>query len=253
MFPYTVEYFIYRVIFFDVERERQREAAAFFSALLNAPSIDQLTESEWRVRAQELRSLLQSVVQVRQLSPEPADQTWNYLLQETRSLAKKIILRLLEGRPASVDRQHLPRLTFRLHGRSVEEVSEVSTTEDGLYALLLRIIRQDPFPFGQCPICRTVFVQLGKGKPRRYCTESCRTKGVPSAVKKTEYMRGYRQKHREREIEKVKRTIRAFPNGIEEQLAQLEKTFPRKSRRQRLYLLKQAQRKRKEATHGRVS
>jgi len=100
------------------------------------------------------------------------------------------------------------------------------------------LIRERPFPFGMCAVCSTVFVQPHRGKRRRYCSGSCKAKGIPSATKRTEYAREYRHRKREAEILRTRRVLRAWPK--QEQFAELRKQFPTKPHRELLYLLRRA-------------
>ena len=106
-------------------------------------------------------------------------------------------------------------------------------------SLILPLFETRPFPFGKCAVCGQVFVQARRGKPRRYCSSSCRAKGMPSAAKRTEYMRTQRQRQRKRDLDKAQRIIRKA-SSEQKQLELLGKEFPQKSRRQLLHLLKRA-------------
>lgn len=233
----------------NLEEPPIRQAADFFARLASAGSIGQLNPEQRRSFAEELRRILQPIVPADRLPSLDAKATWRYSLQIARELARQRILDLLAGQPAVVNRDYLPRVVFRLQGRRVQEAVDKPTTVDGLYSVFLAVLRHDPFLFGQCAVCGTVFVLPKKGKPKRYCSASCKAKGVPSAAKRTEYARAQRHKRRRAEIRTTRRILRAWPR--EEQWEMLQKAFPRKSRRQLLFLLRQAkqepQRKRKEA------
>jgi len=106
-------------------------------------------------------------------------------------------------------------------------------------------LRLRPFPFGLCPVCHKVFVQPSRGKPRRFCSDACKQKGIPSAAKRPRYALAWRHRVREREVANTRRILAAWP---EERLRwqRLRRAFPKKSRRQLLYLVKQANQARKE-------
>ena len=170
-------------------------------------------------------------------------------LEEIRRQAQPVLDFLEKGYVAITP--HL-RVSFSQTPQGIKE--EIVPAEGSAWFfmdLILPLFRTCPFPFGKCAVCGQVFVQLHRGKPRRYCSPSCRAKGMPSATKRTEYMRTQRHKKRKREIESTKQILRTVPRDVEKQLRALEPEFPEKSRRQRLHLIKRAQRKRKEVSHGR--
>ncbi|MGH9428027.1 MAG: Scr1 family TA system antitoxin-like transcriptional regulator [Terriglobia bacterium] len=93
-------------------------------------------------------------------------------------------------------------------------------------------------------------MQPGRGKPRRYCSASCKAKGVPSAARRKEYKLRWQRKKRAEEVRRAQQAMRKTLDE-HELMAALGKEFPKKSRRQLFHLLKRAQRKRKEVSHGR--
>lgn len=227
-----------------INTETLNRAAAFFAGLVSERSVDQLSTERKQALTQELRFILSAFVPAAQLSPPDATNTWSYLLQQMRSLSQNVIVKLVEEGKATIGRENLPRVVYRLENRAVREEPKGPTEEDGLLLLFHTCIRQTPFPFGQCAVCRKVFVLPKKGKPKRYCSPSCKAKGVPSAAKRTEYTRMQRHKRRHEEILTTRRILRVWPK--DEQWEMLQKAFPRKSRRQLLFLLRQAQQKQKE-------
>src|SRR5262245_22048907 len=98
----------------NLEEATVRQAAYFFARLASAGSIDQLTPEQWQSFAEELRRILQPIVPADRLPSLHAEDTWRYSLQRARELARQRILALLAGQPAVVDREHLPRVVFRL-------------------------------------------------------------------------------------------------------------------------------------------
>lgn len=110
---------------------------------------------------------------------------------------------------------------------------------------LQQLLRRRPFPFGVCEVCKRVFTQLERGQPRKYCSQTCAAKGIPSRKNRTTYIRDYRHRNREREIEKTARILRRWPDE-KQYLPRLQKEFPKKSRRQLLYLVKCASQQAKE-------
>lgn len=261
-------------------KNRQR-TAAFFATLANIPDLAQLSIPERKALVSELARLQpRHVAEARAWAQEPtplsssrrvgvslgfgdshapiASEPFQFppkekeeialsnLLEITHNVARQTIRDLLAGRPA-----RLPdpgAWIGQLQGRKVREHYEPRDSNEQLYPALLDILRQTPFPFGRCVVCCTVFLQPeGRGKPRRYCTDSCRAKGVPSAKKKTGYMRQHRQNLRERERlyaqrvvhkEKEKEKEKQRPLTLQERLRLWADEFPRKSTRQLLSLLK---------------
>lgn len=62
---------------------------------------------------------------------------------------------------------------------------------------LVQTLRQSPFPFRLCPVCKTVFVRV---KRQKFCLPTCATKGLPEENKKQrrEYMKRYMARKRAR-------------------------------------------------------
>ena len=205
-----------------------------------------LTENLQREREESLSSLHDGAG--RQIGERRDSQAF---LEEIRKQAQPV-LDFLEKGYVSIT-PHL-QVSFSQTPQGIEEKIAPAEASAWVFTnLILPLFRTRPFPFGQCAVCGQMFVQLHRGKPRRYCSPSCRAKGMPSAAKRTEYMRTQRHKKRKREIERTQQILRTVPRDAEKQLRALEQVFPLKSRRQRLYLIKCAQRKRKEVSHGRIS
>jgi hypothetical protein len=112
------------------------------------------------------------------------------------------------------------------------------------YYVWIASVRKQRCPFGRCPMCEVVFVQPDRGRLRRYCSERCKAKGIPSAAKRTEYVKQRRQRRRKEDIDTTRRVLRAWMKA--EHYARLQKEFPRKSRRELLYLMKRARERGKE-------
>jgi hypothetical protein len=108
---------------------------------------------------------------------------------------------------------------------------------------LLPLLRHRPFPFARCPVCKQVFTHAGRGKPRKYCSESCKAKGIPSAAKRTEYQSMRRQRRRDEQLKLARRALRQA-RSQQEQIESLSKTFPQKSRRALVQLLNKARQRR---------
>ena len=143
------------------------------------------------------------------------------------------------GQPSSAyleaDRRTLVEEPF------LSDTDIVLKPDEFLIARFYQLLRSSPFPFGQCRFCPKVFLQSRKGKPRKYCSATCKQKGIPSAATRTADIRERRREHRRREIEQTRQILQRWP---EERgyWPRLQKEFPRKSRRELLYLSKQAKR-----------
>jgi hypothetical protein len=77
------------------------------------------------------------------------------------------------------------------------ERHERAGAEEKLLWDLGEVLKQKPFPFRQCPICRSVFVPV---KRQIYCSPACTYKGTELARKgsRKEYMRKFMKKRREK-------------------------------------------------------
>lgn len=158
------------------------------------------------------------------------------LVYAERTSSRDLILRLVHD-----GKYRLGRGTVFLQrkGRVVERDLRLRRTHRTLIVgKLEELARQQPFPFGQCRVCDRIFVQARRGKERRYCSDRCKARGVPSAPKRTEYTRIHRQRKRAKEVAEACHVI--GPVRRDAQYARLERRFPKKSRPALLYLLKRA-------------
>jgi hypothetical protein len=237
-----------------------QQAAEFFARLANAP--------DWEAVPVFLRNEAEETAQQAALLPafkqvlvsqylQAADQLQeqygvhdSYLsaaLVPLRARVRQTIVSLLSGETVTFSGY---TLAGRLHGGVLRETLVPLGTEVlGAFNVRLRaetvlhqLLRLRPFPFGLCPVCHRVFVQPDRGKPRRFCSDVCKQKGIPSAVKRSGYALAWRHRVRDREVANARRILGTWP---EERLRwlRLRRAFPRKSRRQLLYLIKQAQSK----------
>lgn len=92
-----------------------------------------------------------------------------------------------------------------------------------------------------CPVCGTVFMRQRLGKPRKFCSVSCRAKGIPSAKKRAEYTRNQRRKAKERESS-IAREILDKTHSAIDRINLLRQAFPRKSLQQCRNVLKRVER-----------
>src|SRR5262245_12918280 len=243
-----------------------QQAAEFFAGLANAPdwsaalaaqSTTEAQEAAWKAGEQDRVALLPTfrrVIAVPLPSGVPFEDPYGIqdsaLLQALfmlQSRVRQTIVGLLTGQTVTFSDY---TLTGRLDGGvfvesfvpQEEEESDTFNAEVRTEAKLHQLLRLQPFPFGLCPVCHKVFVQPGRGKPRRFCSDACKQKGIPSAAKRSGYALAWRHRVRDREVANARLILRAWPEERQRWL-QLRRAFPRKSRRQLLYLIKQAQSK----------
>src|SRR5262249_12726640 len=72
--------------------------------------------------------------------------------------------------------------------------------------------------------------------PENGDSQRCKAKGVPSAANHNEYARRSRERQRGAEIAKAREILANSPRS--ERMTRLQQAFPRKLRRQHLYLLR---------------
>jgi hypothetical protein len=168
------------------------------------------------------------------------------------------ILELLGGKKALwSDWAFETQVILMLQGGKLLESGEVRQTRQHqefstrlaarLLVELLRFLHRKPFPLRRCRICKKVMVQAVRGKPKQYCSEVCRSKGIPFAAKRTEHVRERRREKRQEEIENVRRILQAWPEG--EQWKMIHKVFPDKSRRALVQLVNKAKHQQQNETH----
>jgi hypothetical protein len=110
---------------------------------------------------------------------------------------------------------------------------------DVVWQYLLLLLRKWPFPFGMCPVCDHVFAQAGRGKPRQYCSNRCKAKGIPSYARRSAYQSERRQRRRNEKLQLARDVIRQTQSE-QGQLKELSKELPQKSRRALMQLLNKA-------------
>jgi hypothetical protein len=99
-----------------------------------------------------------------------------------------------------------------------------------------------PSPIRRCLKCNAIIeqpVRGQRGQPRKYCSTRCRAKGIPSAAKRTEYVREYRRRKAKKDILQMQQILLQVSNPLD-LTSRLEKEFPKKSRRQLNYMIKAA-------------
>lgn len=140
----------------------------------------------------------------------PVPVEW-HALWEVHSWARRLIKELLDkGR---VDLQPFIRqlpvvvsLTLDKETYAVREGMDAKILYKEIFLDLVRTLRQSPFPFRLCPLCKTIFVPV---KRQKFCSPRCATKGLPEESKKQrrEYMKRYMAQKRSNDKKKKQRGI----------------------------------------------
>jgi hypothetical protein len=116
--------------------------------------------------------------------------------------------------------------TLNSKGNTVTETVERQFVSPGI----LEALRQQPFPFGVC-LCGTVFVHPPIGKRRRFCSERCKARGIPSAAKRAEYARNLRQRRSNSAV--LLQLKRLFPNKSAGEIQRLANEAMKQNRKLR--------------------
>jgi len=118
-------------------------------------------------------------------------------LPRIRDNVRTILGTLLEGRSIDISVFSPPAGELRLKGSAVIEEIPPERPDKLAESYFYSLLRMDPFPWGRCPICERFFAKV---KRQRYCSSTCTARGVEAARKgkRTEYMRDYMAKRRER-------------------------------------------------------
>jgi hypothetical protein len=216
-------------------QRQEGRAARFFAGLASIPDLASLA----------IRQRLELMDELTTVVPEARPVT-EIVLRLAHKEARNRIVRLLEG--DSVRTPIERRVSLR--GRKIVARYEPLTGDRGpAFPELYQLLEPGLCPFGRCPQCENIFVQPGRGKPRRYCSDRCKAKGIPSASKRTFYARGYRRRRRQKETTIARRVIQASPKAA--QFSQLRKALPRKKRGQIRWLLRVARLSRPPVRRGR--
>jgi hypothetical protein len=251
--------------------EKKRQAAKFFERLLKAnlssseeswddilTEWDQLVETKEsrlteRLRqsdVERIRACLEAEAKGQKILPwfeaevgaELTEPPLLPILRETQQVADETIRGLLlnERAPLRVRSNILFRFDFN-HPLSLpikpKGIVEISPKSDVVWRFLIPLLRQWPFPFGMCPVCDHVFAQAGRGKPRQYCSDRCKAKGIPSYARRSAYQSERRQRRRDEKWQLARDAIREGQSE-QEQIESLSKALPElKSRRACVQLL----------------
>jgi len=114
--------------------------------------------------------------------------------------------------------------------------------EDRFFFELVDFIEHSKrFPFAWCIVCHNYFLRPERGRRPLFCSIRCKGKGVPSAARRTEYMRDYRHQKRAEELHLARLILRKRKTEVE-QVVELGTQLPHKSRRALVQLLRQVQR-----------
>ena len=196
--------------------EYTKKRAEFYGHVASIPSLKNLRDSEKLKLVEDVRGLdfpLLSLfskagtkVSAEQHSPlsswgmgKPIPVEWHALC-EVHQWARRLINDLLDKGRVNLEPLigKLPKVVSLRLDKGTYTVREGLST-DTLYREMLldlvRTLKQSPFPFRHCPMCKTVFVPV---KRQKFCSPTCTTKGLPEENKKhrREYMKDYMKKRR---------------------------------------------------------
>lgn len=131
-------------------------------------------------------------------------------------------------------------------GSIVATVYSQDSLSDLFWQGFLPLLQRKPSPFVICEWwqCMKPFVRKDKGVTPKYCSPSCKERGIPFASRRAEYMRKRRQSEHEKQLQLAWDAIRKGQSE-EEQIALLSKALPQKSRRACVQLLNKARRRQK--------
>jgi hypothetical protein len=201
---------------------QQQRAAQFYARLASIPSLDDLREGERLLLTEDLdavtRSWFQEVIMpnIDELHPHALTRGLDVSLREAlpglHYMVRDPICGLLDGEVIRAPYGAIPELTWRLKNGVVHEERDNSKSmlkkfagasfatiiQEYCLIELAQILRQKPFPFRRCVVCRQVFVPV---KRQRYCSPNCAFQGTETMnkkEKKREYMRAYMAKQRQK-------------------------------------------------------
>jgi len=184
-----------------------------------------------------------------------------YLVRQLHAHLAKYVRPFLQGKEVLIQPwpphfEYHPRLEIRLNRNedgTLRQHWEIPQQTAAAYTLkdMRRKIDSIIFTFlkdsdtlrylNVCPVCGTVFMRQRLGKPRKFCSVSCRAKGIPSAKKRAEYTRNQRRKAKERE-NSIAREILDKTHSAIDRINLLRQAFPRKSLQQCWNVLKRVER-----------
>jgi hypothetical protein len=251
----------------DGKKLVQQEALrAFFADLANirpvkglaANEIDQVVD---RFRTELIAMLrgapLTVINKIRAIPREALLEKLTLRQRQFKELLDDVLGTALSGRPAvpiGADVIHPVKLetVLRRSGERVLLERRSAEVEDLTAAALLDVTATEGrFPFGICRQrdCRRVFARTVRGRPQKYCSPTCKGRGVPSAAKRAEYVKNYRKRKREEEIRRARSVFRQCRNRSDA-FRRLKKIFPGRPAKSILFLMRLAQ-ARKRHSRGR--
>jgi|SRR5215813_944829 len=122
-------------------------------------------------------------------------------LRRAHEWAERMIPVLANG--GSVDATPPPRerkISWKIVKGKLEELPVGVDPEDEILFDLLQACKRDPFPFGACPICNSIFVRYRK---RKYCSDKCTVTSQKASVR-GQYMRDRAKDWRQRKAKERK-------------------------------------------------
>lgn len=128
------------------------------------------------------------------------------------------------------------RLTLKGPRRLTPEL--VGTRTDSLALAMLDDLFRRPrrCPLWACEICGSVITQPARGRLVRFCSGRCKSKGVPSASRRAQYVADHRRRRRGEDLARA----RSATTGVakNEQYEALRQAFPGRPRKGLLHLLR---------------
>ena len=109
-----------------------------------------------------------------------------HALHQVHPWARRLINELLDkGRvnlePLIVELPKVVSLSLDKGTYTVREGLSTDVLRKEMLLDLARTLKQSPFPFRHCPMCKTVFVPV---KRQKFCSPTCTTKGLPEEKQK---------------------------------------------------------------------
>jgi hypothetical protein len=146
--------------------------------------------------------------------------------------------------PIGADESLLPvALRVRVSWKGGQQITQIMSGEpDSLVsAMMLSLFMADGrAPLGACRSCRRVIAVRSRGRRATYCSDACKALGIPSRVRRYEYVKRYRHRLRQRDIEEARHATARLNKSV--RYAALKKAFPFKPRKALLWLARELDR-----------
>jgi hypothetical protein len=232
-------------------RNRKREdLLQFFADLANAPPLRQADSDldDWVGRFRAVLVALSGpkapAILVKRVKEQPQEKVLDKLRlrqQQIKQLLRESFFR--SGHPGGPPIIHpiTTRLVFRGSLRENRWQTESAELDDlTAAAMLTATTSARRFPFATCceRKCHRVFVAAKRGRPQKYCSATCKARGIPSSAKRAEYVKNYRDRERDKLVRRVQSITRGCKKSA--RYERLKRDFPGRPRKSLLYLLRLA-------------